>query len=116
MTRVGIVALSLVLIAGSAQPAFLDGNALYEFCTSSNDLEQMQCLGYVMATADYVNLLRLYNHQPQCIPAEPSGRQVVDVVLNYLRARPQDRNLDGVFLVGAALSNAWGCYTPRSNP
>jgi hypothetical protein len=109
MTRVGIIALSLALTAGSAQAHFLNGNKLYELCTAPEYLKQMECLGYVQATADYLNSMRFLNHLPECPPGEATGRQVVDVVVNYLRDRPQDRTLDADTLAVFAFASAWRC-------
>jgi len=112
MGRVGIIALCLALIAGNAQAGFLDGNQLYQFCTASDDLSQMQCLGYVEGVADYLNLISAENHRPLCVPVLATGRQVVDVVLNYLRDQPQNRTYDAELLVATALATAWRCSPP----
>jgi len=118
--RVGaaIIVLSLGITAGSAQAHFLNGNKLYELCTAPAPeyLKEAQCLGYVQATADYLNSLRFVNHLPECPPTDANTRQVVDVVVNYLRDRPQDRNSDADTLVVFALTSAWKCPPQGSNP
>jgi hypothetical protein len=110
--RVGIVVLSLALIAGDAQAAFLAGNDLYEQCTSSDFVQQIRCMSYVEGVTDYLENVRHDKHLARCVPDGTTLRQLLDAVVNYLRDQPQDRTYVANVLVVLALSKAWQCQWP----
>jgi hypothetical protein len=81
--------------------AFADGNALYSACSSPN---KDYCAGYVAAMSD-----ALQREKYVCMPVEVKLAQAVDVVMNYLRDHPEQRNYNAMSLGQAALAPAFPC-------
>ena len=108
------LALAALLLTLGTTPSFanyMDGNELYEDCASANDayVKQGICLGYLQGVVDTLDMVRETNGVAQCIPTGTRVRQVVDVVLAYLRAHPAERSMEAQVLVVAAIGGAWSC-------
>jgi Rap1a immunity proteins len=62
---------------------FKNGTALYEACTAASDPQKQKlafCIGYVMGVSDSLQSMQL-----TCSPKEAKVKQLIDVVVNYLR-------------------------------
>jgi opacity protein-like surface antigen len=96
--------------ADSPQPstAGIDGNKLTQLCTGE---DSAYCAAYVRAAADTIRFWQYV--QPDvmtaCIPVQADAKQIVDVVMKYLRDSPQDRHNAGAVIVAMAAMNAWPC-------
>jgi hypothetical protein len=88
----------------------IDGNRLIQLCTS-DDLGY--CAAYVRGAADVVRFWQYV--QPDvmtgCIPAQADAKQIIDVVLKFIRESPQDRHNAGAVIIAMAAVNAWPCKT-----
>ena len=116
MKRVAIIATALVLSAGSATAEdfapegfvnFIDGNRLYKYCTSVSLADQSVCQGYVQGASDMLNVLRASLIQKNCTNARVYSGQVHDVVVNFLRQRPELRHGSAGELIFLALTDAF---------
>jgi len=79
------------------------------------------CLGYVVGVADagaynplfyegyYTGWGSSLGQARWCLPEGVVVTQILDVVLNYLRDKPQLRNGGAASIAGFALEAAWPC-------
>ena len=104
----GAVVVAVVVAANAgARAEFMEGNDLYDACTSPDS--KLVCLGYVMAIADAVQAPAAVKRSPMCPGSEVMAEQVVDVVTRYLAAHPEKRHLSAPLLVANALAEAYPC-------
>ena len=97
-----------VLFSSPAWADFLNGNTLYDLCTSEVYYEKGICGGYVMAISDILTSSPLYG-QEACIPTEATAGQVRDVVEQWLSQNPQERHYSSTSLAVLALTEAFPC-------
>lgn len=99
-----IVAVSLLLaLSTGARAEFKDGNELMRDIESSNIVDEMVALGYVMGVADTgMGILH-------CVPGRAQAKQLVDMVHHYLRSNPAERHRAADVIVVRALSKVWPC-------
>lgn len=85
--------------------SYLDGNQLLDYC----EKQALACSLYIDGVVDgqLSAIIRTNRDVPYCIPHEATGRQVMDVVVKYLREHPEERTHLGGILVARALSRAW---------
>lgn len=83
---------------------FATGNFLFERCVNDND--KVGCAAYVEGVTDGFTYDRTI-----CVPSDVNitVRQVVDVVVNYLRAHPEQRHYSAPSLAHEALMQAFPC-------
>jgi hypothetical protein len=90
---------------GSSSHGYLNGNKLYENCTSSDSLF---CSGYVMGVSDALKLnalkLNLFYS-----PSSVTAHQELAVVVKYLRDHPETRHYSAASDIGVALAMAFPC-------
>lgn len=86
---------------------YVDGERLYEECTSERATGEVFCLSYIMAIADALDGQRHSNSVEACIPAQVNSTTLRDVVLNFLRERPQWRHWSAYELVMLSLITAY---------
>ena len=112
MTRVGMIAWSaLVLAAGEGHAdRFFDGDKLYALCTSADYIEQAECVGYAEGTVDLMEWIREMGKRPPCVPHAVVGRDIRDIVVDYLHDNPQSRPAVASVLILDALDWAWRCH------
>jgi hypothetical protein len=101
--------MTLVVAAGllwppSAFAQFWDGNELYEDCTAQSATDWGVCHGYVIGLAD----ARIIDGTI-CVPNGVEVRQVVDIVVQYLREHPESRHIAAERLAEGALKRAFPC-------
>jgi hypothetical protein len=117
MTRAGmIVGSTLILVATETRAdRFFDGNRLYALCTSPDYIEQAECVGYAEGTIDLMEWIREMGNRPPCVPHGVVGREIRDIVVDYIHDHPDRRPAVASVLVLDALDWAWKCHDrPRS--
>jgi hypothetical protein len=94
------------LIGSTPVFAALDsGKSLCDSCNDPNDTsKQSYCLGYVAGVSDVLAGMHII-----CIGPHVSVRQIVDVVVQYLRQHPGRRDMDADDLTATALALAFPC-------
>jgi hypothetical protein len=103
-----ICACTLLFSASTANAGgFVSGNDLYRICRGTID-EQWNCIGYLQASADAMEALRVSMGKPECLRQGVELGQIKDVVLKYLEANPQARDENAWPLVVAAIGEALG--------
>jgi hypothetical protein len=105
-----VVSVSVLLVAAPSisHATFLDGNQLYEICGGTTKVNEASCLAYIDGTTDTLEAMRWgENKPPDCLPAGSTGKQVRDVVMQYLSSHPQDRAKPAAPLVLMAVFTAW---------
>lgn len=85
---------------------FYSGNDLHEYCTSTNNLQQGLCRGFVVGVFD--TRVRLDFCSPEGATPITVG-QVEDIVKRYLNSFPELRHKLAYSLVTAALIAAFPC-------
>lgn len=99
-------ALCALFLAGAVQAdenGFVSGNTLLSRLQSSSTNDRVFGLGYVAAVAD------AFDGESFCIPAGVNVRQMADVTLRMLEARPEMRHFTGAAFVTAALMQTFPC-------
>jgi hypothetical protein len=103
-------AIVLLFAIGPARPqepsvyALNTGNDLMDLCSDkNNDIRLGECIGYIRGVGDTMNMLDgiWVNVNP------PTNRQLVDVILKYLRDYPATRNSSAAAIVMRALQKAF---------
>ena len=85
--------------------SFKNGTQLYQACTAASDSQNVSfCIGYVMGVSDSLQGLHL-----TCSRKEVTGRQVIDLVVSYLRDHPDARQYVAAQEVTLALVKAFPC-------
>lgn len=111
----------MIVLDSGARADFVTGNELYAICTSGDSSDRSKCLGYVVRIADaaaynpivrkgyYTSWGSSLAQAHWCLPSDVLDTQVLDVVVNYLRDKPQFRNAGAAGIVAFALDDAWPC-------
>jgi Rap1a immunity proteins len=82
-----------------------DGNRLFTDCSAPvGSQDRMGCIGYVTGITDALTLLQVV-----CTPDHSTVGQMLDVVLNQLRAHPEMRHLPAALQARLALQQAFPC-------
>jgi hypothetical protein len=109
--RVLVVAAGLlwpVSVLSQESRGFFTGNDLYDKCTA----ESVVCAAYVAGMAD-----ALSHDGTVCLPQNNvTTRQLVDVVVAYLRAHPEMRNYSAASIGDVAFTQAFPCASKRRPP
>jgi hypothetical protein len=113
MARIVMIAavsvLALVMASRNAAAGFVNGNDLYSWRTDANQRNADGCFGYITGAADALEWARVGTTHPPCIPEGVQSTQVRDVVVNYLRDHPEQRQLGAEMLILVAMELAWNC-------
>ncbi len=107
VTRLPIVAclLALTALPAAAAPR-LDGNALLARC-STGDVKG--CVTYLEGFAAALTVIP-DAARPACVPPSVTGPQMRDVVIQFLRSDPGQRQLPAAGLIVRAYARAWACH------
>lgn len=97
------LALAMVLLAGTAEAQFRDGNKLLGELQSDSIVERMFAIGYVTGVADTMN------HGPYCLQNGMTVGQISDTIKVALERTPQIRNEAADVLIVAILSKHFPC-------
>ena len=109
-----VVAVVAVSPQASATTEYISGEALYAKCTSKAFGAQAAadgayCNGFVGAVADIMFNEIVVLGQKACISQGVMPQQLVEIVRQFLTARPELRQYDAASLVAHALSDAFPC-------
>lgn len=114
--RLPIAAVIAAAVATPCTPAFagdvITGNKLYEWCTTNDpataQVSQALCLGFVAAISQHVAISRTAPVKPGCVPEDMTTlQQVIDIVIKYLRAHPEQRGVLAAAPVTLAIAQAY---------
>ena len=87
---------------------FVSGNDLYARCSAtSSSLTYLAdfgfCRGYIYAAADSYATIAAETQRASCKQSGVTGQQIVDMVIQYLRDHPAERNRPGIYAVVAVV-------------
>jgi len=100
------VALAVCLNSDAHAAFFYDGNQLNNVCSDEGSSRAM-CMAYVTGIVDATEYDRFVRDRTQCIRAGVSNEQLRDVVKNYLRDHPADRDRNATVIVRLAIQQAF---------
>lgn len=106
----GAKMIALALTIAPLPVTVVDGNELFRRCEPSS--RSATCEAYVLGVTDMLVTLASAGASPQptvCLGRDANGRQLADVVYDYLKVHPQARNLGGAALVAMAVQKAFPC-------
>lgn|SRR5579863_1187167 len=103
----GMMAVTIVAPhSASAVDGFQTGNTLLTSCTAPNlDV----CLGYIQGISDAMALGSLVNKSRACVPSGVSGRQLIDITVEFLKSHASIRHAQAASIVAVALANSFPC-------
>ena len=106
-----VAMLTLTPVADTPPPvgAYLTGKQLYEQCTSDKEASASVCAGYLMGIADALDFARSMGKQAQCIPKDAGPLQLRDVVVEALKAHPDQEGLPAAQVSSEIFGAAFGC-------
>jgi hypothetical protein len=88
---------------------FYTGHKLFSYCTGTEEL-QLVCSGYVSGVLDTLAIYRnLLKRGIVCLPGSVTMGEAKDVVVNWLRAHPEERQFTAAGSVTAALQETFPC-------
>ena len=94
-----IVVAALFSPISSFAQGFLHGDELYKFCRMADEtLERTTCIAFIIGAVD-----ALTETHEVCLPKDVVGKQVVDIVINYLLSHPETRPNAAATEIDAAL-------------
>jgi Rap1a immunity proteins len=97
---------------------FESGNALLRKCQSTQQVDTMFCIWYILGVVDLVGLIQGsidkdgksdWKYHAVCLSSQVERGQMRDVVLKYLVDHPERRDEPAAQLVVVALIKAWAC-------
>jgi len=94
--------LALAFVGSAHANVYENGNTLLREIEDTN-FGKMYALGYIVGTAD------TYQGNALCIPDTVTKGQLLDVTHQFLRAKPQHRDLAADVLILLALGEHWAC-------
>lgn len=97
----------IAISPNSAHAAFQSGNELLRLCESKMPIEKTFCLGYIQASFDMWTHMRLEHDLAQCNTKNVSGRQIEDIILQFIESNTASRQFSAASLSGAALDTAF---------
>jgi hypothetical protein len=112
--RIAILSLLFLALApasSSRVPIDIEnGNGLLRSCTSEG-AEQSYCLGFIFGVMEgvYYKAIADSTRLPWCHPNGVQMEQIRDVIMKYLRDRPERRQMRSAGLIMSALQQAWPC-------
>ncbi len=109
--RTFVLGALLLFVMGGARANFLDGYELRERCESQRIDKLNTCLGYLTGVIDSDAAAPSWRLAKSlfCVPRGVSANQLRDTFLSYLRAHPEEEDLNAAILVGNAFISAFPC-------
>jgi len=104
---VAAVTVMLVVRTAAADDRFVaieSGNALLALCQSANPYDRQSCRWYSAGMSDTLSMLKKI-----CPPVDVTGKQISDIIVNYLVARPEWRQYSAPDITQQALLAVWPC-------
>lgn len=128
MKRSILIAILLISIAApSTYAGWYDGNELKKICSSSNEIDQGECLGFIAAATSsseshhYCEIIRggkkvlkwtppgdCKDQQQLALPEKMKLGQAKAIVVKYLDDNPAELHRDAIHIVDAAMIGAFG--------
>ncbi len=113
LTRTLALVLSIALVPGAtvAQGQYT-GSRLLEDCTSPSVTANMYCYGFIQGVRNghlWSTRRGCVHDERVCIPIWTTIEGVVDVVVAFLEAHPNDRPFSASVLIVDAHREAWPC-------
>jgi hypothetical protein len=97
-------------LVAPANAYFLDGDELMNHCSATVADERFDpalCVTYIMGAYDGFMFQRLARNDPRCTPRNLTAGQLREVVVEYLLAHPDNRQMDASALVWNAILAEW---------
>ena len=94
--------LALAFVGSAHANVYESGNTLLREIEDTN-FGKMYALGYIVGAAD------AYQGNALCIPSTVTKGQLLDVTHQFLRSKPQHRDLAADVLILLALGEHWAC-------
>ena len=94
--------LAFAFVGSAHASVYENGNTLLREI-EDNNFGKMYALGYIVGTAD------TYQGNALCIPNTVTKGQLLDVTHQFLRSKPQHRDLAADVLILLALGEHWAC-------
>jgi translation elongation factor EF-1alpha len=99
----------LLMVPCMAHAQYYTGNNLLQKMNSTETVDRMVAMGYVMGVSD------VYQNTAHCSGQRVTSGQTRDVVKNYLEQNPAVRDLSADFLTMLALGLAFPCPKENNN-
>lgn len=103
------ILIALLLAPKKADAEFLSGNDLLQRQSSSDTVERISAMGYVMGVFD------VYLNVTFCAPNTVTAGQVNDMVKNYLSNNPAIRHRTAESIINEAFKQVWPCKRSNGN-
>ena len=123
-----MLTIAALCVGAQAGAQVQTGNQLYDACASGEDVQLGFCIGYISGTWEGMKLGALQmasiaasdmsteemdgliNEFLQvCMPALATGRQAIDISLEYIESNPSTRHESARSLIHSALREAFPC-------
>jgi hypothetical protein len=92
---------------------FWSGEEMLNYCSSANQAAREGCTGFAMGVADTAAEASAAGSMARpfrvCRPADATGSQAFDVILQYLQVHPGESQHSAASLAIRALAAAWPC-------
>ena len=118
-----VASLFMVFSTIAAGMHFSDGNQLQEVCNEAITFPFIKgeadvftagtCLGYLRATNDMYEIMAKDSERTICIPPGISGKQLIRIVVKYLREHPERLQNIASLLVFEAFQESFPCSRPE---
>ena len=110
---VGSFVATMALFLASHNPAlayFVSGNELYAECKSEKTASQTNCLGFISAVVDAIEVGFSLEQGPKaCVPENLNREQVKDIILSWIEQNPKGRHNPAILISYVALVDAFIC-------
>ena len=90
--------------------ALVLGNDLFGFCSDSSANAQSFCNGYLAGVADALSVVDTMGVKTACLQLNIANEQVKNIVMQYLTAHPEKRDLAAAGQDLMALQAAFPCH------
>ncbi len=89
---------------------YFTGAVLYQDCVSVDPVDRLSCINMVLGVHDGFSVLQ--RHNLECYYLIPSGvtsKRVVDTVVEYAKAHPDQRSNSAALVIISALRESFPC-------
>ena len=111
MKKVATLLLAGVFISSQCYGGFVDSFQLQEACADNKAEFYRQCVGYIAGVNDSHKTIQNWDNQAPyyCLPSGASMGQLTQVVINYLKLKPEELHLSASGRVLNAFILAFPC-------
>jgi hypothetical protein len=102
-----MIGLAMMLAAATSSLSYKTGEDLWREC---NGPGAPICLGYLTGAVDSIVMMDVYYRAPHhfCVSQVPAS-QIMEVVVAYLKAHPEQRRFNASSIVWTAMGEAYPC-------